>query len=147
MFPYTHSRPCVPKQVGELLERLRNIGQTLALEPHRDILLTPAYRCLDANFSRSGAPKISAHKGAATAKNHATSKAHISDFSSWMSDFDSNVHKLEIPGQYDGICSAPPRVSHHSRVVRYGPERGQGSCLFLSIFRAYAVVVLTLIDR
>ena len=78
--------------------------------------LSPTYRFR--NRSLLGAPAFPAHKWATAAKKQTAGKAPLSDFSSWMSDFDPNVHKLEVPGQYDGMSSAPPRVSHHSRVVR-----------------------------
>ncbi|CAM9811219.1 unnamed protein product, partial [Ectocarpus fasciculatus] len=45
-----------------------------------------------------------------------SSRLKLSGFSTWMSDFDSNRHKLEVPGQYGGMSSAPPRVSLHSRI-------------------------------
>lgn len=44
--------------------------------------------------------------------------ASLSHFSTWMSDFDPNLHTLEVPGQYGGIAHGPPRVSHHSRIIR-----------------------------
>ncbi|CAM9754681.1 unnamed protein product [Ectocarpus sp. 6 AP-2014] len=47
-----------------------------------------------------------------------SSRLKLSGFSTWMSDFDSNRHKLEVPGQYGGMSAAPPRVSLHSRIVR-----------------------------
>ncbi|CAM9163788.1 unnamed protein product, partial [Hapterophycus canaliculatus] len=59
----------------------------------------------------------------AKAKNDASSgRAKLWQFSGWMSDFDSNKHRLEVPGQYGGLMAAPPRVSHHSRIVSFGSE-------------------------
>ncbi|CAB1116122.1 unnamed protein product [Ectocarpus sp. CCAP 1310/34] len=56
-----------------------------------------------------------------------SSRLKLSGFSTWMSDFDSNRHKLEVPGQYGGMSAAPPRVSLHSRIVR------QERALFVSV--------------
>lgn len=52
-------------------------------------------------------------------KAHIKSRASLSHFSTWMSDFDPNLHTLEVPGQYGGIAHGPPRVSHHSRIIRF----------------------------
>lgn len=46
----------------------------------------------------------------------------LSEFSTWLSDFDSHLHRLEVPGQYGGLSAGPPRVSQHTRIVRYSRE-------------------------
>lgn len=48
----------------------------------------------------------------------APSRMPLSSFSTWMTDFDPHVHALEVPGQYGGISTGPPRTSHHSRIIR-----------------------------
>eukprot|EP00903_Cladosiphon_okamuranus_P011333 g10683.t1 len=46
----------------------------------------------------------------------------LSDFSTWLSDFDSHIHKLEVPGQYSGLSAGPPRVSQHTRIISFDSE-------------------------
>ena len=52
------------------------------------------------------------------------SRMKLSDFSIWLADFDSHLHKLEVPGQYGGLSAGPPRVSQHTRIVRYEKTAG-----------------------
>eukprot|EP00752_Nemacystus_decipiens_P003549 g3275.t1 len=46
----------------------------------------------------------------------------LSAFSTWLADFDSHLHKLEVPGQYGGLSAAPPRVSQHTRIVSFDSD-------------------------
>ena len=49
----------------------------------------------------------------------------LSEFSTWLSDFDPSVHRLEIPGQYAADIrrgDGPPRVEEHTCIVGVDPN-------------------------
>ena len=49
----------------------------------------------------------------------------LSAFSTWLSDFDPSVHRLEIPGQYAADIrrgDGPPRVEEHTYIVGVDPS-------------------------
>ena len=48
-------------------------------------------------------------------------KAPVSEFSTWLSDFDSTEHRLEIPGQYLTYKDRPPAVERHEMLTAVDP--------------------------
>ena len=54
-----------------------------------------------------------------------TGKVSLSEFSTWLSDFDPSAHRLEIPGQYAADIrrgDGPPRVEEHTYIVGVDPH-------------------------
>ena len=49
----------------------------------------------------------------------------LSAFSTWLSDFDPSMHRLEIPGQYAADIrrgDGPPRLEEHTYIVGVDPS-------------------------
>jgi DNA-dependent protein kinase catalytic subunit len=48
-------------------------------------------------------------------------KAPLSEFSSWLSDFDPTEHRIEVPGQYFTYSDRPPAVERHEWLSAVDP--------------------------